>query len=124
MNNLWLLLLAEIANSEDLVQPKSSVSKDRLLTMMAFIQKNYPQRITLEEIAASASISTREASRCFQSNIHETPIEYLLEYRVEMAKKLLKASNDPITEIAIQTGLSDCAYLGKIFKRKTNMTPM
>lgn len=123
-SEIWLLLLDEIANSEDLVQPKTSVSKERLLTMMAFIQKNYPQRITLEEIAASASISTREASRCFQSNIHETPIEYLLEYRVEMAKKFLKASNDPITEIAVQTGFSDCAYLGKIFKRKTNMTPM
>lgn len=86
MNNLWLLLLAEIANSEDLVQPKSSVSKDHLLTMMAFIQKNYLQRITLEEIAASASISTREASRCFQSNIHETPIEYLLKYHVMIYK--------------------------------------
>lgn len=123
-SEIWLLLLDEIANSENLVMPKASMNKERLLTMMAFIQKNYSQKITLEEIAASASISAREASRCFQSSIHETAIEYLLECRVEMAKKLLKSSNLSMTEIAIKTGFSDSAYFGKIFRRKMKMTPL
>ena len=69
-------------------------------------QVNFYQKISLEDIAASASISTREALRCFQSSIHETPFEYLISYRIQTAKKLLKSTNLSVTEIAIRTGFA------------------
>lgn len=123
-SEIWLLLLEEIENKKELHVSTVSVSKERLMTMMAFIQSNYAQKLTLEEIAYSASISVREALRCFQANIRETPFTYLMEYRVDMAKKLLKATTLSITEIAIQTGFSNSAYFSKIFKRIVNLTPM
>lgn len=123
-SEIWLLLLEEIKQIDDTSTSVSTINQERLLTMMAFIQENYYQKISLEEIASSAMISTREALRCFQSNIHETPFEYLISYRVEMAKKLLKASNLSVTEIALQTGFSNSAYFSKIFKRSCHMTPL
>lgn len=123
-SEIWLLLLQEIRNRKEAPASVSTVSKERLLTMMSFVQQNYTEKLSLEEIAASASISEREALRCFQTNIHETPFSYLLGYRVEMAKKLLKSTKLTITEIAIQTGFSNSAYFSKIFKRAMQMTPM
>ena len=92
--------------------------------MMTFIQENFSQKISLEEFAASASISTREALRCFQSSIHETPFEYLISYRIEAAKKLLKSTDLSITEFALQTGFSNSSYFSKIFKRTCHSTPL
>lgn len=122
-SEIWILLLKEIANRKERYTPTTSVSKERLMTMMAFIQFNYAQKLTLAEIASSASISEREALRCFQMNISETPFEYLMGYRVERAKKLLNSSTLSITEIAIQTGFSNSAYFSKIFKRIVKLTP-
>ena len=122
-SEIWLLLLEEIRQIHTFSTPVSTVTQERLLTMMTFIQENFSQKISLEEIAASASISTREALRCFQNSIHETPFEYLISYRIETAKKLLKSTDLSITEIALQTGFSNSAYFSKIFKRTCHMTP-
>lgn len=123
-SEIWLLLLEEIQQMDKSSTPVSTVNQERLLSMMSFIQKNYQEKISLEEIASSAMISTREALRCFQNSIHEAPFEYLMSYRIEMAKKLLKSTNLSVTDIALQTGFSSSAYFSKIFKRTCNMTPL
>ena len=123
-SEIWMLLLEEIKQMDEIAPPVSTVNQERLLSMMSYIQENYAYKISLEEIASSAMISTREALRCFQSSIHETPFEYLMSYRVEMAKKLLRATSLSVTDIALQTGFSSSAYFSKIFKRSCHMTPL
>ncbi|MCR1863275.1 helix-turn-helix domain-containing protein [Limosilactobacillus reuteri] len=54
--------------------------------------------------------------------MHQTPIEYLLNYRVEQAKKLLRHSELSITDIALRAGFSTSAYFSKIFKERVGMT--
>lgn len=91
--------------------------------MMAFIQQDYEEKISLEDIALSAAVSKRECLRCFQSCIDKTPYEYLLDYRIEMAEKLLRYTELPIIDIAFQTGFTNGAYFGKVFKRTCKKTP-
>lgn len=122
-SEIWLLLLEEIETLDSQNVPVSSVNQERLLTMLAFIQENYQNRITLEEIAGSASVSRRECLRCFQNCIHESPFEYLLAYRIQMSKKLLRTSNLSILEVAMQTGFHDGAYFSKMFKKDCGKTP-
>lgn len=122
-SEIWLLLLKEIETLEVQNTPVSSVNQERLLTMMAFIQENYQDKITLEEIAASALISKRECMRCFQTCIHESPFEYLLAHRIEVAKRLLKTTNLSILEVAMQSGFHDGAYFSKMFKKDCGKTP-
>ena len=47
--------------------------------MLAYIQANYAEHMSLSDIAASAAISTRERTRCFKNTIHKTPFEYLMD---------------------------------------------
>lgn len=91
--------------------------------MMSYIQQNYQNKISLEDIASSASVSKRECLRCFQISIHKTPFAYLMDYRIEMAEKLLKTTDLSVIDIALQTGFSNGAYFGMIFKKNCGITP-
>ena len=90
---------------------------------LAFIQAHYDEKLTLEDIAAAASVSKRECLRSFRAGIHRTPMEYLTDYRIDMAKKLLRTTDLPITQIALQTGWCSAAYFSKIFRESCGTTP-
>ena len=94
-----------------------------LLYMIAFIHRHYREKITLEDIAASASISTREATRTFRRIRDKTPVDYLIEYRLNKAGNDLLSTKDSITDIAYRNGFESSAYFGKMFRKHFQMTP-
>lgn len=120
-SEIWLLLLDEIRSHP--VQQVNLRSQDRIQTMLAFIHQNYGEKITLDDIASSAAVSSRECLRCFRNTIRKSPAEYLTEYRLDMAKKFLQETEMNVTEIGFQCGFSSNAYFGKIFREKCGETP-
>lgn len=123
LSEIWLLLLEEIKNMDEQDAMANTQNQERLMTMLSFIHENYSKKLNLAEIAQSASVSKRECLRCFQNGIHESPFDYLIGYRIECAKKLLRSTDMPITEIALETGFSNNAYFSKIFRRECGETP-
>lgn len=123
LSEIWLLLLEEIKNADSSIFHAPQKNQDRILTMIAFIQENFAERITLAEIAGSAAVSTRECLRCFQTSIHQSPMDYLIEYRVRAAKKLLETTDLSITDIALQCGFNSNSYFTKLFHRICGKTP-
>lgn len=121
LGEIWLLLLEELKNTH--LQSVPTQSRDRLLTMLAFIQENYADKLTLEDIADAAAVSTRECLRCFRSAIDRSPIEYLTDYRLQMAMKLLETTELSVTEIALRTGFGGSSYFSKMFRRTYGTTP-
>lgn len=121
-SELWLLLLEEIRE-----QPAHTVNfqnQERVQNMLAFVHANYSEKLTLNDIAAAASVSTRECIRCFRNTISQTPLEYVMEYRLNMARRLLDETEKSITDISLQCGFSSSAYFGKIFREKYDTTPL
>ena len=123
LSEIWLQLLGELREGEAVNRPGVTRNQERLLTMLAFIQTHYDEQLTLEDIAAAASVSKRECLRSFRAGIHRTPMEYLTDYRIDMAKKLLRTTDLPITQIALQTGWCSAAYFSKIFRESCGTTP-
>ena len=119
LSEIWLLLL-EVLKTLDTAPPKN---QERILTMMVFVRDNLDQKLTLEEIAGAAAVSTRECLRCFRDSIGQSPMEYLIHCRVDAAKKLLQERSLAVTDIALKTGFNSAAYFAKIFKRVTGKTP-
>jgi transcriptional regulator GlxA family with amidase domain len=91
--------------------------------MIAFIQEHFSEKLTLEEIATSAAISTRECLRCFKTSIRQSPMDYLIEYRIRTAKKLLETTDHSITDIALACGFNSNSYFTKLFHRICGKTP-
>ena len=91
--------------------------------MMQYIIDHYSEPITLNEIAESASVSIEECRRCFKDIIKETPVHYLVSYRVMMGMELLRTTDLDITDIAFRVGFNDSSYFIQAFKKKNGMTP-
>ncbi len=89
-----------------------------------FINENYMRRLTLKEIAEAAHLSPIYFHKLFFDTVGMTPYEYVLDKRVEKAKALLALTDISISDIAVSVGFTDQAYMGKMFKEKTGMTPL
>lgn len=122
-SEIWLLLIEEIHALEKERPSLKLIEQDRIQTMLSYIQHNYMEHISLSDIAASAAISTRECTRCFKNTIHRTPFEYLLDYRIDMAEKLLKNTDEPVLDIALKCGFTNSAYFSKVFREHRSITP-
>ena len=95
----------------------------RLQTMMQYIYDHYMEDITLEMIAASASISKSGALHIFQSGIHISPVAYLIQYRLAQAAELLYATQKSVSSIAEETGFTSSGYFCRKFRQHYHMSP-
>ena len=91
--------------------------------MLAYIHEKHPEKLTLEDIAGAAAISTRACLRCFRVSIRQSPMEYLIGYRIRAARKLLETTDLPVTEIAMRCGFNSPSYFSKQFRQICAMTP-
>lgn len=95
----------------------------RLQTMMQYIHDHYMEEITLEMIAASASISKSGALNIFQSSIHISPVAYLIQYRLAQAAEQLYATQKSVSSIAEEAGFTNSGYFCRKFRQHYHMSP-
>lgn len=91
--------------------------------MLAFIQENYRNKITLENLTKNSYLSSVYLSKVFKESIGETPINYLIQVRINKAKELLAENILSMKEIAIEVGYTDYYYFSKLFKKNTGLSP-
>jgi len=95
----------------------------RLQTMMQYIHDHYMEALTLEEIAASVSVSKSSALHIFQSGIHIPPVAYLIQYRLTQAAEQLSTTKKSISSIAEETGFTSSGYFCRKFRQHYHMSP-
>ncbi len=101
-----------------------NTSSLRVAEILSFIERHYPEGIMLSDIAKAANISEREALRCFKSITGETPMQYLLKYRlIQSASALTDCRDKNISAIAAECGFDSSAYYAKKFKEFYRCTP-
>ena len=121
---IWELLFNHIDLTSNLSDPYHFGHKQaRLQTMMQYIHDHYTKQITLEMIAASTSISKSGALQIFQSNIHISPVAYLIQYRLAQAAEQLCTTQKPVASIAEETGFSSTGYFCRKFRQHYQMSP-
>lgn len=123
LSETWLLLLEELRTNREAHPSVKFEQQDRIRSMLSFIHNHYKDKITVAQIADAAGISEREAMRSFRNGLHQSPIEYLISYRLNEAKKLLRNSDLSITELCYQCGFSESSYFGKVFRKAYGLTP-
>ena len=92
--------------------------------MIEYVQKHYPENITLEDLAGEIHLCRSEACRLFRRYMNQTMFDYLLNYRIEQSLDLLKNSNLNITQIALQVGFSTPGYYTRLFRGRMGITPV
>jgi len=90
---------------------------------LEFIDHNYDRDIKVNDIANYIGIDRSYLANVFKKIMHVSPQQYLINYRLEKARNLLKKSNLSITEISVRVGYSDPLYFSRLFKRYYNISP-
>jgi transcriptional regulator GlxA family with amidase domain len=77
----------------------------------------------VERLASVSGVSEAHFARSFKHAFGVPPHRYLLTCRIERAKALLRDTNQPIIDIAFQTGWNSLGTFGRIFRDITGESP-
>lgn len=115
---------AETIGKETTYTDKYQRDELRIKKALLYIERNYGSAVTLEEIAASASVSTSTCLRLFSTIVGTTPVNYLMDYRLQKAtEELQHQGKRTISEIAYLCGFADASYFNRCFRKKYGVTP-
>ncbi len=88
------------------------------------ISQHYARRLTLSSIAAPLYVSPQYLCKLFKKHTGQNLSDYLIEYRMEKARQLLKDPRCKVGEVAAQVGFQDPGYFSGLFKKKCGLTPL
>jgi transcriptional regulator GlxA family with amidase domain len=96
----------------------------RILQAQEFIEQNFKEKITVDELCHKIAVNRRTFERRFKKATANTVVEYHQRVKVEAAKKALEKGRKTVTEVMYDVGYSDPKAFRDIFRKITNMTPV
>jgi AraC-like DNA-binding protein len=97
---------------------------DRHLTRALEAMHRAPaQDWTVESLARTAGMSRSSFAARFKSVVGQSPLDYLTQWRIYCATRLLRQGNVALSEVSRQVGYESVAAFNRVFRRETAMTP-
>ncbi len=99
------------------------IKNAKLRDAVLYIESRFDESITLPDIAKAAGINHTTLTALMKEELGLTAIEYLMKYRITVAKKQLEFTSVPIKDIANMTGFKTVQHFSRVFKSQTGATP-
>lgn len=107
----------------ELLDMRAVSSEYSLARAQHYMEQHYMEHITVETLANLGYMSKTSFNRHFKKELGITPIEYLIEVRIKMAKLMLKRKDNQMTDIAMKCGFGSGAHFSSCFQRYVGLTP-
>ncbi|MCD8362677.1 MAG: helix-turn-helix domain-containing protein [Lachnospiraceae bacterium] len=117
------LLAIFMENRECLSSGAADGQMGRVRDMLAYVHENYASPITVAELSRAANICERECQRCFRNILRQSPMEYVQQYRIQIAGKLLLETKKSVLETGLAAGFSNPSHFCKIFRKYMGCSP-
>jgi len=105
------------------VVPIDGLSRQRIRRVLDYIEAHLDGDLSLEAMAAEIELSPFYLSRVFKAELGQSPHQYVLARRVELAKELLRNSDQAIADVALAAGFSSQSHLSNWFLRTVGVSP-
>lgn len=92
-------------------------------SILSYVERNYMQDISIQHIAETCSCSKSTISHLFKEYTGSSVKKYINTLRLNQAKKLIKASDLPISNIALLCGFASINYFSAAFKNEMGISP-
>ena len=119
----FMRLIGAICSSCSTKDIAQDTDVPKLIRVIRFMEHRYQEKIQMSELAAIVNMSPSALLRAFSKEMKETPINYLVNLRLEKAAKLLRETPENITQISSAVGFRDSNYFSKMFRRKYSSSP-
>ena len=106
------------------LRQKLGTSQPKLSQVVAIMEANLEEPVSLEELARFNDVSVRQLERLFHKHLQRTPSQYYLELRLARARGLLLRSESPVRDIALACGFVSAAHFSKCYSRLFGVSPM
>ena len=118
---IFYLLISNCGRNE--IKPISKKALEKIKTILSYVAEHFQDNISIEEIAGHCFYSKSYFMKFFKETMGMSFVQYLNDYRLEVAAKLLTTTSDDIINIAINTGFDNLSYFNRCFKKKYGITP-
>lgn len=119
---LWVVKVFEKL-MDNIYHTRNVTNYQRLKKTLDFIDANYSQPLSVEEIAREVCLSPSRLSHIVKEELGSTLGGYISKIRIDKAKDLLIDTEIPISQIALDVGFPDQSYFTKVFKKVEKCTP-
>lgn len=124
IREFWYLLRRKMPSSETIKsQSRRNALLDDLQKLLAYLDENYYENITLNQAAGYLHFSPSHFSKTFSKLTGTHFVTYLNRIRVEHAATMIKNSPQKMTEIALSCGFNNIRTFNRVFKEITGYTP-
>lgn len=89
-----------------------------------YIEKNFQDKITVDQIASMLALGRRNLERRFRKATSNTVVEYMQRVKIEAAKISLESSRENVNEVMYKVGYTDTKAFRTTFKRITGLSPI
>ncbi|MBB6669838.1 helix-turn-helix transcriptional regulator [Cohnella nanjingensis] len=114
-------VLGLLAESLDAQRPKPG--EDVADRAASYLRLNYREPVTAAELGEALRFHPVYVARCMRQRFGCSPMEYLMRYRLEQAKRLLLQTDLPVHLVARETGFQQAAYFTSCFRKLEGLTP-
>lgn len=119
---IWKLLYEnELRNRPD--QPEKDAGAERVYQAVKYIREHTADKIYLSDIADACNTSSTECCRIFKKQVGQSPMEYVMKYRIKKSLEYLADDNLSIMQVAENVGFDSHSYYTKIFRSIMKLTP-
>jgi transcriptional regulator GlxA family with amidase domain len=123
---LEVLLIEALRSSADTSASRGlmkGLADTKLLVALRCMHESPAEPWTIAQLAAKAALSRSAFFEHFTAAVGVAPMEYLMAWRMALAKQLLRQGRLPIADIAERTGYSSVSTFGVAFTRRVGMPP-
>lgn len=113
----------KILNAEGFSMPTEVKDNDRINVVFNYVKANFIEETSLEEIANKVNMTVPSFCRYFKKMTNKTFTQFVNEYRLVHASKLLAEKPLSITEICFECGFNNFSHFNKSFKAFTGQSP-
>lgn len=123
LRTLALSKEVEILNAGGMFLEVYANEHDRMTLIYDYVANNFTETIELERIASIVSMTVPSFCRYFKKVTNKTFTQYVNEYRIVHAQKLLSEQDMTITEVSLTSGFNNISHFNKQFKLHTQKSP-
>lgn len=120
---IFLSLLVEAADHEKALNNSETRKEQYVKKAIDYIQMNYAQRVSIQEIASSIGIDRSYLYSLFKEYLNTSPQDFLINFRMSKACELMKNQSLSIAEVSRSVGYEDQLLFSKVFKKVRGKSP-